>query len=252
MKINKIQIPVTGEAGDNVLRCYALYFAKKLEASLWSVDVAARRSLNKPGTRAEILDHAPFSDFIKACREHGIAFETTVCNRSWESTLNDADPDKLVMLPSGKYHPLGAGKLESALIAPSQTILCCPDHYIDIESIALAYDGSNYARRTLDVAVWLSEKAVWPLSVLMVVENQEQGVHWMDEVETFLDTLTINSTTIILSGPVEAALHRFMQEGSVELLIMGTCGHRPHQAGSIGGTATAMLKTANYPLLLVS
>lgn len=248
MEINHIQIPVTGKAEDGVIRRYALYFANKLEASLLGVHT----SLSKPTVTTKIFDHSVFSDFIKDCNDHGIAFETLVHHDSEETAFINADPDNLLFLPFGKCSRLPGLKLEDHLLSPSRTIFCCPDHYIDIESIALAYDGSYKAKKALDLAVWLSEKATWPLSVLMVVENQEQGVCWMDEVEAFLDTLVINSTTIILSGTAEKALHCFMQEGSVELLIMGACEQRTIQSESIGHTGALMLKTADYPLLIVA
>lgn len=247
MEIRKIHTPVTGKTEDSVMHRYALYFANKLEVSLLGV-----HALFKPAATGKMADGTPFASLIKDCQDCGIALETRLHHECWETAFTDAGPEHLVILPFGRCFRLPGVKLEDNRFIPSRQILCCPDHYIDIESIALTYDGSDNAKRALDLAVWLSGKAVWPLSVLMVVENQEQGVYWMDEVEAFLDTLAINSTSIILSGPAEKALHRFMQEGSVELLIMGTSGQRTHQAGSLGSTAAAMLKAAHYPLLMVS
>ncbi|HPJ97264.1 MAG TPA: universal stress protein, partial [Syntrophales bacterium] len=61
-----------------------------------------------------------------------------------------------------------------------------------------------------------------------------------------------NSATIILPGPAEKALHRFMQDRSVELLIMGTVGKHCPPTGLMESTAASMLKVATYPLLMVS
>jgi len=248
MEIHKIYTPVTGKATDGVMHRYARYFANKLEAPL----VGVHASLGKSALTVKTSDLSLFSDFIRACNACGVACETQVRPDSWKTVLNDAESADLLVFPFGQRFYLPDLKLEDIHFTPSRPLLCCPDHYIDIESIALAYDGSDNAKRALDLAVWLSEKALWPLSVLMVVENQEQGVRWMDEVEAFLDTLTINSATIILPGPVEKALHRFMQEGSVELLIMGTIGKQCPPNGSMGSTAASMLKRENYPLLMVS
>jgi len=247
MEIHKIFAPVTGKASDDVMLRYARYFANKLDASLLGVHT----SQSKSALTAKAADLSLFSDFVRDCNACGVACETRVCPDSWKTVLNDNDSSDLVVFPFGQRFCLPDLELEDVHFISLRPALCCPDHYIDIESIALAYDGSDNAKRALDLAVWLSEKAVWPLSVLMVIENQEQGVCWLDEVEAFLDTLTINSATIILPGPVEKALHRFMQEGSVELLIMGTIGKECFQTGSTGGMAASMLKDANYPLLMV-
>jgi len=248
MEIHKIYTPVMGKAADGVMHHYARYFANKLEASLLGVHA----SQSKTVLAAKTSDLSIFSDFIRDCNACGIACETQLRPDSWQIVFNHADSADLVVFPFGQRLCFPDLTLEDGHFAPSRPVLCCPDHYIDIESIALAYDGSDSVKRALDLAVWLSEKAVWPLSVLMVVENQEQGVCWLDEVEAFLDTLTINSATIILPGPVEKALHRFMQEGSVELLIMGTVGKHCPATGLMGSTAASMLKVATYPLLMVS
>lgn len=169
-----------------------------------------------------------------------------------QKAMDNVGPGHLTVLPFGEQLQLPNFKLEKYLTAAEGPVLFCPDHYLDIESIALAYDGSENAKRALDLAVWLSDKATWPLSVLMVADSQDEGVRWMDEVEVYLDSLTINSTTIILSGEAGKALCRFMREGSVELLIMGTCGNRANSFESMGHTAAYLLEQADFPLLMVS
>ena len=162
-----------------------------------------------------------------------------------------SDPAHLTILPFGQRFRLPDFNLEKYLSSASGPVLFCPDHYIDIESIALAYDGSETAKRALDLAVWMSDKATWPLSVLMVADSQDEGVRWMDEVEVYLDSLPINSTTIILSGTVEKALYRFMQEGSVELLVMGAVGNRAIRSESIGHSAAYLIEQADFPLMMI-
>lgn len=252
MEINKIKIPVTGHSPDAVIRHYALYFANRLGASLLGLHAEVSGPSWKPTATGNEGGKPPFHAFISDCRDHGIASETLVAGGSWQSLLNDATSSDLTVLPCGKKCPLPDFRLEELIFASPQPLLLCPDHYIDIESIALAYDGSASAKSALALAVWLSEKAAWPLSVLMVAENQDQGCRWMDEVEVYLDTLPINGTSIILSGAVEQALFGFMKEGSVELLMMGTFGHHAIPAGSIGRRTAYMINKAAFPLLMVS
>jgi nucleotide-binding universal stress UspA family protein len=242
-----------GHPKDAVMRQYALYFAIKLDTKVLAIHDCKILSSRKPDVIGKAGDDPSFCDFINDCQDRGIEFETLPCEDSWQKALNNADQDRLIFLPFGKRFRLPDFNLENYLAATSQPVVFCPDDYIDIESIGLAYDGSVAAKRALDLAVWFSYKANWPLSVLMVADSQDQGVQWMDEVEACLDSLPINSTTIILSGTTEKALDRFMKEGSVELLIMSAYGrHREQQIESLGQATAFLIEQAAYPLLLVS
>jgi nucleotide-binding universal stress UspA family protein len=251
MAIHKIRMPVTGQPEDAVMRRYTLYFANKLQTGLLGIHAGNSLPPAKPTDTSQEEDNGPFQAFIQDCQGQGIVFETLRHNDSWQKAMDNVDPGQLTVLPFGRRFQLLDFKLEKYLSSASGPVVFCPNHYIDIESIALAYDGSENAKRALDFAVWLSDKATWPLTVLMVADSQDEGVRWMDEVEVYLETLPINSTTIILSGTVEKALCRFMQEGSVELLIMGACGNRTNRLESMGHTAAYLIEQADFPLMVV-
>jgi nucleotide-binding universal stress UspA family protein len=251
MEINIIQIPVTGRPEDAVTRRYALYVAGKVTASMLGVYACEKTDFPViPVETRQNKMNPLFHALAKDCHDHGIPFETLL-HDGWETALSVAGPGRLTILPFGKRYRVPGLNLGNDTLALPQPVLFCPDHYIDIESIALAYDGSETAQKALDLAIWLSDKAIWPLSVLMVAESQEQGGCWMDEVEMYLDSLPINSTTIILSGPAERALHGFLKEGSVELLLMGAYGHPARHTESLGHTTAYMIERGDFPLLVV-
>jgi len=252
MEMRTIQIPVTGHPEDRITRQYALYFGKKLGASLLGIHTAVggRFSSTLESSGEPGIDL--FASFEKDCLERGVPCRTAVRAETWEAILKDNSLQAdLTIVPFGERFRLPGFRPKDALVPSALPLLLCPDRYIDIESMALAYDGSDASKIALEVAVHLSEKASWPLSVLMVPDDQQQGERWTDDVEIYIDSLPINGTTIILSGTVEKALHRFMKEGSVELLMMGTHGCRMHQPGSIGRIAAYMIEKADFPLLMV-
>jgi len=251
MEIRTIQVPVTGRPEDRITRQYALYFGKKLGASLLGFHAAGGSLSNPIGSYNEPVTDL-FVPFKRDCQEKGVPCRTAVRPETWEAVLNgnllQAD---LTVVPFGKRFRLPGLRPENIFFSSALPVLLCPDRYIDIESMALAYDGSDAARKKLDIAVSLSEKASWPLSVLMVPDDQQQGERWTEDVEIYIDSLPINGTTIILSGQVEKTLYRFMQEGSVELLMMGSHGYRTPQPGLIGHTAAYMIEKTDFPLLMV-
>jgi len=251
METRTIQIPITGHPEDRITRRYALYFGKKLGAALLGVHAAGDRFSNPTGSSGGPGTDL-FASFNADCREKGIPCRTAIRQETWDAVLkNNPLQADLTAVPYGKRFRLPGFRPEDILAPSALPLLLCPDRYIDIESMAMAYDGSDASRRVLELAVRLSEKASWPLSVLMVPDDQEQGGRWTDDAESYIDSLPINGTTIILSGPVGQALHRFVLEGSVELLMMGAHGYRMHGAGSVGSTAAWLIGKVDFPLLMI-
>ncbi|MFA7683420.1 MAG: hypothetical protein WCX84_01240 [Syntrophales bacterium] len=250
MTIKQIQIPVGGQRGDDPVHRYALYFGSRLKIPLQGIGIDPTHTGGQPSSMTGHANDSLFEELGRAWPDqNNPSCQTRSCHASWASAFED--PDSLTILPFGKHSRPSNLTIDHLFSLQRQTVLCCPDHYIDIESIALSYDGGHQAKKSLELAVWLSEKGTWPLSVLLTVDNQEKGTEWLDEVERFLDTVAIDSTTIVLYGPHEAALHRFMRDGSVEMLILGVSGQSHCHAGSTEYTGAHTLSTVDYPLLLV-
>jgi nucleotide-binding universal stress UspA family protein len=252
MTIRRILVPLTGHPEEAVMHRYSLYFATKTEAPVLGLYISGIKPFPTSCVSSTGgVDSPLVCNFMRTFQDRGITVDTCVTVGSWKDLLHEHTTDSLIALPYGKRFVLPDLLPENAVCLSRQVVLCCPDTYIDIESIALAYDGSENARKALHLAVWLSEKACWPLTVLMVAGSEDPNRQWMDDVETYLDTLTINSATVILSGTLDHALHRFMVEGSVELLIMGARGKHEKVDDHLGTNTAAMINQGRFPLLVV-
>ncbi len=247
--ITRIRLPAGFLAGKGVSSQYALYVAVKLGASIeliTGIPVTPECGSRKH----EQVINAKAADMIAACRKQGISCEL-IPGKTDPEYLFQGSTGELSVFPGGPLNRIDDGYLSNHVSKTATPILLCPDHYLDIESIALAYDGSLHAAKMLDFAARISERAVWPLSVLMVSNGQEDSICRLDDVEASLESYAIDSTTIMLSGRVDKALYRFMHEESVELLIMSPFSQGPATCSRIGTSVASLISQGGFPLLLL-
>jgi nucleotide-binding universal stress UspA family protein len=116
--------------------------------------------------------------------------------------------------------------------------------------MAVAYDGSAPAHKSLKLAAELSKQAAWPLSVVMVTADRASEEEISKKAETFLSSFKVDSATVILTGKEDKALLKFIQEGTVELLVMGAYGHNRLQELLLGSTTSSIIRKSTIPVLL--
>jgi len=131
-----------------------------------------------------------------------------------------------------------------------KAVLVTPVSFIEIESMGLAYDGSPPADHALKIAAELSDKARWPLTVLVVTENSKLAADLSRRVESALEDYAIDSDIIVLGGKEEKEIIKFIEEGSVELLLMGTHGHSRVKELLLGSTTSHVIRKSRIPVLL--
>lgn len=125
-----------------------------------------------------------------------------------------------------------------------------PQNFNEIESIGLAYDGSPSADNALKLAVFLSDKAAWPLSIVMVMDDQKQAAKLTKKLEAYLEAFEVNSEIVVIPGKENKELVRFMQEGSIELMVMGAYGNNRLRELILGSTTSYIIKNSPLPVLL--
>ncbi|HQK79471.1 MAG TPA: universal stress protein, partial [Syntrophales bacterium] len=120
----------------------------------------------------------------------------------------------------------------------------------DIESMALAYDGSPPAQNALELAVFLAEKMAWPLTLLMVTEDQGRAARWSKKAEAYLEAHQIDCETVVVAGREDRTILQFIKEGAVELMVMGAYGRNRLQELLIGSTTSHVIRNSTIPVLL--
>ena len=276
--VKTILIPTDGSEYGRTAIDFGVHIAKKLEAQLIGlhvIDIGLMRgpvfsdisgSIGLPpyqdflpvieaglDGRAEIVLNA----FRERCEAEGLHPETIKAVGVIDETIIEEGKktDWILLAQRGENFHLAKGGIlgstaELVVRKSGKPVLVTPKTYQDIESMALAYDGSPPAHNALKLAVNLSEKAAWPLTIICITDNQTVADQLHEKIETYLEPFQIDCETIIIRGKDSREILKFIQEGSVELLVMGAYGHNRLRQLFIGSTTSDVIRKSEIPVLL--
>jgi nucleotide-binding universal stress UspA family protein len=276
--VRSILIPTDGSEYGATAIDYGVYIAKKLQARLIGlhvIDIGLMRgpvfsdisgSIGLPPYQEFLpvieagLDgraEAVLNAFRERCKAAGLTTETTKAVGVIDETIIEEGKktDWILMARRGENFHLAKGGIlgstaELVVRKSGKPVLVTPRKYKDIESMALAYDGSPPAHNALNIAVNLSEKAAWPLTIICITDDQAVADRLHEKIETTLEPLSIDCETIIIRGKDSREILNFIQEGSVELLVMGAYGHNRLRQLFIGSTTSDVIRNSKIPVLL--
>jgi len=206
---------------------YGIYIAKRLNLPL--LGLYADRPLADSPTEEILL-----RTFQEDCRRADISLELRkLPELSAEeiSALTKSEEGSLLLLPrqdlKDSQNPWNS---LADFTTPSLTdpLMILPPQFLEIESMGLVYDGSRESDRALDLAVALSLSAVWPLTILLIAEEQSRIADLNRKLEDYFEQndqdTPIDWVTVALRGPVDETALQFVREGSIELLVLALTG----------------------------
>jgi nucleotide-binding universal stress UspA family protein len=276
--VKTILVPTDGSEYGKTAIDYGIYIAKKLQAQLIGlhvVDIGLMRgpvfsdisgSIGLPpyqeflpaieaglDGRAENVLHA----FRQRCEAAGLHPEILKAIGIIDETIIEEGKktDWILLAQRGENFHLAKGGIlgstaELVVRNSGKPVLVTPKTYQDIESMALAYDGSPPAHNALKLAINLSGKAAWPLTIICITDNQAVADRLHEKIEATLEPFQIDCETIIIRGKDNREIIKFIEEGSVELLVMGAYGHNRLRQLFIGSTTSDVIQKSRIPVLL--
>ncbi len=276
--IKTILVPTDGSEYGNTAIDYGVYISKRLAATLTGFHVIDVRLMQGPVITdiSGSIGLPPYQEFypviekgleeradviLKAfaarCTAGGVQVET----RKAVGVIDEAiiaeakHHDWIILAQRGEHFHLAKGGIlgstaEAVTRHAGKPVLVTPQRYQDIESMALAYDGSPPAQHALELAVFLAEKLAWPLTLLMVTEDQDRAAKWAKKAEAYLEPFSIDCETVVMAGKEDRAILQFIREGSVELMVMGAYGRNRLQELLIGSTTSHVIRNSTIPVLL--
>jgi nucleotide-binding universal stress UspA family protein len=163
--------------------------------------------------------------------------------------------DWILLAQRGEHFHINGGAIlgstaQSVVRRSGKPVLVTPEHFREIKSMAIAYDGSAPAHKALKLAAELSKQTAWPLSVVMVTADRTSGENISKKAEALLSAFKMDSAAIILTGNEDKALLKFTLEGMVELLVMGAYGHNRLRELLVGSTTSSVIRKSTIPVLL--
>lgn len=142
-------------------------------------------------------------------------------------------------------------KLERVVRAMHRPILMVPDTFRTPKRVMIAFDGSKTTRKGIEM---IAESPLFKGIGCHVVMIGADDSSLRTQCDWALDTLNnagIEAHGAIRTGEVEAALHTYQHEHDIDLLVMGAYGHTRIRHLLVGSITTAMLRSADIPLLLL-
>jgi len=281
--ISKILIPTDGSPNSLTALQYGIYMARHLDAELsglYVLDIALlqgpvitdisgaigmppyegffdaiEKSLNE---KADVI----LKEFQDQCRKAGIKHDVKKITGKISTTIIEEAQkiDMILMAKKGENFHLAEGTLlgsvaESVVRSAGKPVLITPENFIEIESMGLAYDGSTSAVKALTLALELSEQASWPITVITITNDSRKAAQLAAQVEEANqkdpDEPPIADCEIInLSGKETDVILHFIQEGAVELMVMGAFGHNRLRELLLGSTTAQVIRKSSIPVLL--
>jgi nucleotide-binding universal stress UspA family protein len=280
----KILVPIDGSNFGNVAIDYGIYIAHKLNAQLMGLHVIDARFLPTslysdisgsiglppyqdmlPILESSLVEKADslLAAFSEKCKKACIQSEIKKAVGIIDKTIiEESKETELILLAQrGDHFHLAGGAIlgstaESVVRKAGKPVMVVPGHFMEIESMGLAYDGSVPANHALSLATALSYNASWPLTTIIVTKDYQYAATLAKNVEDFIETLQnekeiiINNETIILSGSESKEIIRFIHDGSIELMVMGAYGHNRLREIFLGSTTSSVIRKTTIPVLL--
>ena len=282
--IKNILIPTDGSANSFTALEYGIYIAHKLGAALIGLYVLDVNLIQGPmltdisgsvgmppydgffaAIETSLNEKADFilKEFQERCKKSGINAEVkkTIGKISQIIIEEAQSADLILMAKKGENFHLKEGGLlgsvaEAVVRDSGKPVLVTPENFVEIESMALAYDGSDSATKALQLSLKLSEQNAWPLTVIIITSDSKKAAVLSAQVEDANqkdpDEPPIADCEIInLSGKEPDEIMKFIREGAVELMVMGAFGHNRVRELFLGSTTSHVIRKSPIPVLLI-
>lgn len=277
--IENILIPTDGSDYSKTALEYGIYIAKKLDAKLTALHVMDIKIIEGPlfSDISGSIGLLPYQEFLavieeslneraesilkafkERCEEYGLDPELRKVRGIVDETIVEegGTADWILLAQRGEHFHLSGGGLlgstsEAVVRKSSKPVLVAPVSFQEIESMGIAYDGSASADNALRIAAELYDKTRWPLSIIIITEDSDRATELSKKVEAFLESYEeIDSAIIVLRGKVEHEIIKFIQEGAVELMVMGAHGRSRFRELILGSTTSYVIRKSTIPVLL--
>lgn len=282
--IKSILIPTDGSDYSKTATEYGIYIARKFAAQLTGLHVMDIRLMQVStfNDMSEAGDHALTEPLLPSI-ERGLNVKADNILKNFQDRCNASglqteikkslgivsdviieegkQKDCVLLAQRGEHLRIGSSGIlgstvESVVRGAGKPVIVTPQLFQEIESMGLAYDGSPPAKNALKLAAEISKQTAWPLSIIMITDDHHQSADLTDRIETFLKSFEedsgckIDSDTITLSGKEDREILRFIQDGSIELMVMGAYGHNRLRELILGSTTSYIIRKSTIPVLL--
>ncbi|MEQ8446181.1 MAG: universal stress protein [Pelagibacterium sp.] len=243
--LGRRDVPVTDLSGS-----IALGARSALLADLAELD-ERRAKLSQQKGRA-ILEDAK-----AILTEGGVAdVSTRLMNGDIVETLGDfeADAELIVIGKRGegadfaKMH-LGSN-LERVVRSSKRPVFVAARGFSEIGSVLVAFDGGPSAMKAVDYIATSPVFAGVSIRLLTVGNESAEAAAKLESARARLAAAGLDVAAGIQPGQPETVIAEIVEQGGVDLLVMGAYGHSRIRSLFIGSTTSEMIRSCKIPVLL--
>lgn len=140
--------------------------------------------------------------------------------------------------------------IEELLRTLNIPILLVNKEFTPIDSMLMAYDGSDYANKAINIA---KQNPIFPKVIRYIVNvNKDTNISnkLLGEAKQMFANANIDVETKSLSGDGVEALLTYQKENKIDIIAMGAYSHNRFRSAIFGSFTTKMLLSSKVPLLL--
>lgn len=129
-------------------------------------------------------------------------------------------------------------------------ILLVNSEFKEVNSILMAYDGSSYAKKSIDIAV---KNPIFPNTkryIVNVNSNENESHRILNEASLIFKNANIDVETSSLNGDSVESILQYQKEKNLDIIAMGAYSHNRFRSAIFGSFTTKMLLNSKVPLLL--
>lgn len=129
-------------------------------------------------------------------------------------------------------------------------ILLVNKEFKPIESMLMAYDGSEYAKKAIKIG---KHSPIFPNIKRDIVNVNKDTIisnKLLGEAKSLFSTANIDVETKSLSGDSVESLIHYQKENNLDIIAMGAYSHNRFRSAIFGSFTTKMLLNSKTPLLL--
>lgn len=129
-------------------------------------------------------------------------------------------------------------------------ILLVNSEFKPMKSILMAYDGSLYAKKSIDIAV---KNPIFPNTkryIVNVNSDKNDSNRVLNEASLIFKNANIDSEILSLSGDKLEAILNYQQSINADIIAMGAYSHNRFRSAIFGSFTTNMILKSKVPLLL--
>lgn len=276
--LKKILIPTDGSKASLVSIDYAVNLAKLFGAKIIGLSVIDIKRLAGPfmhdiGTSiGGMVPYGSFRDTIETmldstadtallqleerCREKGVECEL----KKEEGIITKeiaklaADADMISMGKTGEHREwsdaLLGSNLESVVRQTHKPVLAVSEKAAPLTRMLVAYDGSEYAGKALNIGGEIASMMQIPVTILSIGDEKEKTMRILSDAERLIKPYNIDFKIISEKGdPVNAILSRYT-EGHYDILAMGAYGHSKIRELILGSATVQIMRKVECPILI--